>query len=147
MGLRGKKSAAELALVPTEVKQRPPAPKHLSQEEQAEWIAVVGCLPANWFPRESHAALAALCRHTCRSRLIAAQVNQMQTSCLGSEDGINILDKALKMLERETRAILALSRSLRLTPSTRLDRGKSTRMAEHNKPGAFEQYFGGQLDA
>jgi hypothetical protein len=146
MGLRGAKSQAELSVVPTPITQRPPAPANLSKEEQAEWVAVVGCLPASWFPRESHAALAALCRHTCRARLLGVQVNAMQAGCLGSEDGVKLLDKMLTMLERETRAVLALSRSLRLTQSTRVDPGKAKRDAERHEPSAYEQYFGGDHD-
>ena len=72
-------------------------------------------MPADWFPRESHAALAALCRHTCRSRVLGAQINVVQDKCLKSEEGVKVLDKLLAMLERETRCIAALSRSMRLT--------------------------------
>ena len=114
---------AQLAVIqPLPTQQRPPPPKHLSPEEAAEWQALVGTMPANWFPRECHAALAQLCRHTCRARLLGAKVNAMQSKCFGTEEGIRALDKMLAMLERETKQITSLSRSMRLTQQTRVNK-------------------------
>jgi hypothetical protein len=135
---RGRKSAASLAVVTPFSTGRTPPPIHLSEEEQAEWRALTGCMPADWFPRESHAALAALCRHTVRSRVLGAQINGIQDKCLKTEEGVRVLDKLLAMLERETRCVAALSRSMRLTQQTRVDKGAAGRMAAGNTPSVYE---------
>jgi hypothetical protein len=118
----GRKSTASLSVVADIRQQRAPAPAHLSDDERAEWKALTGCMPTDWFPRESHAALAALCRHSVRSRVLGAQVNKIEAKCLQTEEGIRVLDKLLAMLERETRCVAALSRSMRLTQQTRVDK-------------------------
>ena len=89
---------------------------------QEEWRALIGTMPQGWFPRECHAALAALCRHTCRARLLGARISSVQAKCLGNEEGLKALDLMLKMLERETRCIVTLSRSMRLTQQTRINK-------------------------
>jgi hypothetical protein len=143
MAQRGRKSHANLSVVTAFSAQRPPAPDYLSEPERLEWRALTGTMPANWFPRESHAALAALCRHTCRSRVLGAQINKAQETCLKMEDGVRILDKLCAMLERETRAVAALSRSMRLTQQTRLDKRVAGSRAEGLRASAYED---GSLD-
>ena len=136
---------AKLAVVHTlPTQQRPPAPDHLSAEEQAEWRALVGTMPATWFPRECHAALAALCRHTCRARVLGERLNTIQAKCLGTEEGLRALDLLLKMMERETRCIASLSRTMRLTQQTRIDK----RVAGSRAAGVHASaYDDGRLDA
>ena len=68
--------------------RRAPAPDHLSTHEKEEWRALIGTMPQGWFPRECHAALAALCRHTCRARLLGARISSVQAKCLGNEEGL-----------------------------------------------------------
>lgn len=41
----------------------PPDEYRLSDEQTAEWWSVVNRMPADWFPRETHALLAQFCRH------------------------------------------------------------------------------------
>ena len=47
-----------------------------------------------------------------RSRLLGAQISKVEDRCFTSEDTLRFLDKLLAMLERETRAVAALSRSM-----------------------------------
>lgn len=138
----GRKSNAELSVVaPVFPEQRPPPPDYLSELERAEWRALTGCLPGNWFPRECHAALAALCRHTVRSRVLGAQISGIQEQCLKTEDGVRILDKLLAMLERETRCIASLSRSMRLTQQTRVHKGTAGRSAAGSRSAYDTEEF------
>jgi hypothetical protein len=48
---------------------RPEPPEDLTEEQAAEWSAVVDRLPADWFPRETHGLLARYCRHGSRRTL------------------------------------------------------------------------------
>lgn len=138
MAKPGRISSADLSVVTSFPSQRPPAPEHLSETEKVEWRALTGCMPADWFPRETHAALAALCRHTVRSRLLGAQICKAQDCCFGSEDALRFLDKLLAMLERETRAVAALSRSMRLTQQTRTDKNSAYRMTSGPRPSPYD---------
>jgi hypothetical protein len=126
----GRISAASLSVVTPFSTQRPPPPDYLSDSEKLEWQALTGTMPHDWFPRESHAALAALCRHTCRSRVLGSQISGIQDKLLKTEEGVKVLDKLLAMLERETRCVAALSRSMRLTQQTRLDKRVAGSRAE-----------------
>lgn len=122
MAKPGRISAAQLSIVTGGSQQRPPAPEYLFDTEKLEWRALTGTVPADWFPRESHAALAALCRYTCRSRVLGARISKIEEKALATEEGVRVLDKLCAMLERETRCVEALSRSMRLTQRTRLDK-------------------------
>src|SRR4028119_1546858 len=67
MGTRGRKSAAELALIGPggiETRRRLEAPADLSAEQAEVWRGIVNTLPADWFSPGSGPAPAALCRHT-----------------------------------------------------------------------------------
>jgi hypothetical protein len=54
MGARGPQSSAALAIVPVAELRgdaRPEPPADLTEEQAAEWRAVVERLPADWFPQ------------------------------------------------------------------------------------------------
>lgn len=116
MTKRGRPSAAalEIAHAPgaIETLERPDAPYDLTDEQSAEWWAVVNRLPAAWFPRETHAMLADYCRHVVKSRRIAQLVADAEQAHVIDVDG---LDKLYKMAERESRAISSLATRMRLS--------------------------------
>lgn len=116
MAKRGKPSAAalEIAHVPgaIETVSRPDAPYDLTDEQAAEWWAVVNRLPADWFPRETHALLAEYCRHVVKSRRIAQLVADAESKPVIDVDE---LDKLYKMAERESRAISSLATRMRIS--------------------------------
>ena len=98
---RGKKSAAELALVITPLEtRRPPPPEDLTEEQASEWRAVVSRMPADWFCREHFAMLASYCRHVCRQRSLAKVIDQFKMEWIKTHDGASRLDKLLAMGER-----------------------------------------------
>jgi hypothetical protein len=114
MTQRGRKSAAALAIAaPTiEVVQRPDAPYDLTDEQTDEWRAIVNRLPADWFPRETHAVLAQLCRHIVNARRVAQLITAHLEQTALDVDQYDVL---LKMQERESRCIASLSTKLRIT--------------------------------
>jgi hypothetical protein len=59
--------------------------------------------------------LAQYCRHKVQADLVAQQLERFDPAWLADEDGLKRYDKLSAMLERETRAINALLRSMRLT--------------------------------
>ena len=66
MGLRGPKSSAALeipSVADLRGDARPEPPEDLTEEQAAEWRAVVARMPADWFHRETHGLLAQYVRH------------------------------------------------------------------------------------
>lgn len=116
MAKRGRKSVAalEIAHAPSSIEtiERPDAPYDLTDEQAVEWWAVVNRLPADWFPRETHAMLADYCRHVVKSRRISQLVNDAEKAPVIDVD---TLDKLYKMAERESRAISSLATRMRIS--------------------------------
>ena len=132
MGSRGRKSAAELAVVTaTEAVQRPDAPYDLTDEQTEEWWAIVNSLPADWFERGNHANLAQLCRHIVAARRIAQLIEQ---ECSGKELDKGALIELLKRQEAESKVINALLRSMRLTQQSIMRAETAKRPKQVKKP-------------
>jgi hypothetical protein len=99
--------------------QRPDAPYDLADEEAEEWRAIVNTMAPDHFMRGNYPILAQLCRHI----VIARQVAQMINAYRKRKD-FNYRDYAelLKQQAAESNAIMRLSRSLRLTQQSVMDR-------------------------
>lgn len=134
MGTRGRKSAASLEIAsPSHVSaiERPDAPYDLTDEQADEWWAVVNRMPADWFPRETHAMLAQYCRHVVAARRVAQLVADREGR-KGSLD-IEEYDRLLKMQEREGRAISSLATRMRISQQATYD-PKRKKPTETRKP-------------
>lgn len=128
---RGRKSTASLAVVssnPIAAVNRPSPPSELTPEQADEWVAIVNRLPADWFPRETHPILVSYVRHVVAARHIAQLIAKLERS---KAVEIDDYDKLLKLQERETRAITACARSMRLTQ-------QSTYLPTKQKPDAID---------
>lgn len=115
MAAKGRKSGAALSIASSSVvtaiqRARPPA--DLSPEAAAEWRAIVNRLPAEWFPVETHPLLASYCRHIITSRRVADLIAACESR---DEFDVAEYERLLKMQERESRALAALGRGMRLT--------------------------------
>jgi len=121
MGARGRKSAADLSVVPMgERARRPAPPDDLTDDQREVWLDVVQAMPSDWFGRETHATLAQLCRHVDRARKFAAVLDHADVAKMLKDGHIDELSKLSAMAERESRAALAHARSLRLTQQARM---------------------------
>ena len=132
MTKRGRPSAASLEISNVdllETVQRPDAPYDMTDEQTDEWWAIVNRLPADWFPRETHAMLAQYCRHVVAAR----KISQLVTDCESDLDmDLNRYDQLLRMQEREGRALSSLATRLRLTQ-------QSTLTAKTKKPSMVKR--------
>jgi hypothetical protein len=72
----------------------------------------VNRLPAEWFPRETHAMLAAFCRHVVAARHIAQLIVAAEQR---RKLNLNEYSKLLRMQEREGRAITSLATKMRIS--------------------------------
>ena len=124
MGSRGRESAASVTVIGSrgiETVRRPDPPDELTDEQAAEWRAVTNRLPADWFPRETHAMLATYCRHVVAARRVADLVTAIEAE---SDFDIVAYDRALKMQEREGRAISSLATRMRMSQHSSYDKTK-----------------------
>ena len=137
MRQRGRKSSAGLSVVRLNPAKRDPPPPGLSPEAAAEWKAIVSHMPGDWFGREAHPLLAALCRHIIEAERISASLATLDEA-LAAEvaqgrpaievicESAHTRDRLLAMRDRETRAASSLATRLRLTPQSRYDKTKAT---------------------
>jgi hypothetical protein len=85
---------AELSVVSFGVR-RPSPPDELTEEQAKEWRSIVERMPSDWFKREQFALLVAYCRHVCRARFLAKQIEAFKPEWLKAETGPARLDKFL----------------------------------------------------
>lgn len=134
MGARGKTSSAALSVVPQdgvfETVPRPLPPPELTPEQAEEWRAVVNRLQADWFPRETLPMLAQYCRHVVAARRVAQLVSEIEKA---EEFDLLAYDRALKMQEREGRALSSLATRMRISQQSTI-RAESARKPPVKKP-------------
>lgn len=134
MTQRGRKRPGTLT-VPADAQvvreDRPEPPLDLTPEQSDEWTAIVEALPANWFKRESFPLLSQLCRHVVEARRIAQLIDH---ECSRDETDITEYERLLKMQQRESTVIKAMSASLRVSPQSTLDAEKGMRRKAKREP-------------
>jgi hypothetical protein len=136
MGVRGRKSASSLSVAATSLPgQRPQPPKHMSDATAAEWRAIVGRMPPNWFGAETFGLLEAMCGHMVRSRQLAATLAEIEPPSMSDVDGLKAYDLLTKMADREARAASLLAHRMRLTQGSRLERTTAATAVKHETNG------------
>jgi len=137
---RGRKSSAELSTVVIDVDRQQlsmPPPIELTDAQADVWRDVVGSLPTKLFRRAAHPILIAYCRHACRARLLEMQVAHFEPEWTRVKGGLERLDKLLALCERETRAMIACARALRLTPHTQMHPRTAGRAVDNPSSGLW----------
>ena len=128
MGARGRQSAASMAVVRSggiTAIRRPDPPDVLTADQAHEWRAVVNRMPADWFPRETHALLIQYCRHVVSARNVAEMIDNYLVEDTQPQT-IDSYNKLLIMQEREGRAMSALATRMRVSQQAQLNYKKST---------------------
>ncbi|WP_430316985.1 hypothetical protein [Pseudomonas sp. p1(2021b)] len=139
MAERGKRSVASLAVAaPTGIDRRLAPSADLTAAQKAVWVSVVNARPADWFGDEHVGLLAQYCRHKVQADLIAQQLEQFDPAWMVDDDGLKRFDKLGSMLERETRAMNALLRSMRLTQQSLVRADKAVTTSKGKKPWQVE---------
>jgi chaperone required for assembly of F1-ATPase len=136
MDKRGRKSAAELSVIkPSSISAitRPVPPKELTNEQKQEWLAVTNRMPADWFPRETHAMLSQYCRHVVSAHRIAMLIEKVVSGDYPDE-WLHDWDRLLKMQEREGRALSLLATRLRMTQQSRISAHRKVSTTATPKP-------------
>jgi hypothetical protein len=116
----GRKSTAELGvkISALEVK-RPKPPAELSEDEKKTWESVTATKPPDWWRKDTHPLLVAFCKHIEAARhidrLLAGFRKQEQPEDVTFTDYLNCLDKLLRARDRESRCLISLARSMRIS--------------------------------
>jgi hypothetical protein len=69
-------------------------------------------LPADWFPRETHALLTQYCRHVVAARRVAQLIEGAEGA---AEFDVETYERLLRMQEKEGRAVSSLGTRMRIT--------------------------------
>jgi hypothetical protein len=119
---RGPKSQNELTTIVVDAGKQMPAkpPSEVSDPQSMIWRDAVASMPGNWLTRAAYPILIAYCRHACRARLLEMQISKFEIEWTTVAGGLERLDKMLTMAERETRAMSACARAMRLTPQAQM---------------------------
>jgi phage terminase small subunit len=141
---RGRKGSLAIGFAGPIRVNRPAPPAHLSEAAKDEWRAVVGRMPADWFPRETHSMLVAFCCHVVSFNEVQAKIDLMEAGSLDVPNALAMetYEALTALRERETRQIANLATKLRLTPQSRYDlmkAGRSTRNEIPEGPKPWEE--------
>ena len=112
----GRRSVADLSVIPFKPRERPEPPDHLSDPGRRAWCAAVAAYPAEWFDGATP-LLERYCEVVdtlCELRPYARAV--------GASGKPNEIGRVGRALGRETMLLVALARALRLTPQARFRR-------------------------
>ena len=120
-----RKSASALATAPvidaSKARQRPVPIEGLDEAEKAVWRRVTAAMPASWFGREHLDLLARYCQHAVRADRFNRMASAFNPADVGDKIELDDLDRISRMAERESRAALALARSMRITHQAQQD--------------------------
>ena len=139
MPKKGKKPAKPEEVIAI---KRPVPPKGINTNKARVWIDIVGSKPPDWFGVDTFPLLTAYCHHTVKAQEIDDKIEDVQF-----EPGTKIehVDLLFKMRERETRAIMALARSMRLTQQSKL-KAETAETKNRNQPGVVPWEFHNESD-
>src|SRR5262245_10193691 len=131
---RGKRSAADIEITTGRtvdvVHRMPEPPAELNDAQRMIWRDAVASMKGDWLVRGAYPLLIEYTRRVCRSRVLEAQVQKFETEWLRVEGGLERFDKLLQMADREARGVVALARSLRLTPHARMHPSTAARRTD-----------------
>jgi len=132
-----RKSLQAMATAPiidaSKARQRPPPVEGLDDGEKAIWRRVAAAMPASWFKREHLDLLARYCQHQARAAKFNRMASAFGPADIGERISLEDLDRVSRMADRESRAALALARSMRITHQAQL-KAETAHNRRANKP-------------
>jgi hypothetical protein len=132
MGTRGRRSAADLSIVPIGIDtRRPEPPAKLNANEAATWHAIVRDLPGGWVTPAQEPLLSAYCWHIETGTRLS---NMIDATDFASAD-LRRLGRLLQMRYRETAAVASLATKMRLTSQSRMHPRTAGRRSQGQPPG------------
>ena len=140
MAKRGRKTSAELLVVPVEF-ERPRPPKPLNARQREIWErTIIDEADGHFKTRALQDMLADYCRHREIAESLGAQINEFKPEWVKSSEGARKLASLLKMRDLESRAAADKATKLRMTNQSRYTpqaAATAASDAESDKPWEF----------
>jgi hypothetical protein len=130
---RGRKSAAELAVVPISAVRRPEPPEELSPEEAEVWRQTVDGMRADWFGVETHPLLRCYCTQAATAEFLAIA---LRTTDVGDKS----YGRLLALHRGATKIMLSLATKLRITPQSNRMSSRDGRDPTGGRPKPWEDW-------
>ena len=128
----------DLAAVESLESRRNGPPSDLSKDEAQIWRRIQSAMPSDWFRAEHADFLKQYAQHAARADALNAAAREIDLTAAAKDsiDGPDLkrVDKLFKMAERESRLVLALARSLRITHQSQIDQKTAGRKKKPNTP-------------
>src|SRR6185503_11312910 len=118
MGIRGKKSAAQISAVVTLAVRPGPVPG-MTKKQAAIWRKVVATKPVDWFAPDSFALLVCYCRACETADLLQDKIDTFELGALDDRQGLARYEKLLKMRSLQVANIGSLATKMRLSQQSR----------------------------
>lgn len=139
MGVRGRKSSAELAVSNVlPLRQLPPPPTHLSPVQQDVWRLVISSRAGEMIAPEAYPVLAEYCRWVETADQIASALKKFKPAWAKTDEGLTRWSRLQAMQERASRTLASLAVKLRLPPSTRVHPEKAGSIARRTQQKPWE---------
>jgi hypothetical protein len=149
MHTRGRYSAADLSIVtPNGPRATLEPPVYFNAREVAEWRAIVDRLGAEYFPRECHMLLTCFISISCQLEAISAALSKLKEPPRDEATRKEYWELT-RCRGQLVMGLASLSTKLRLAPSTRNDRDRTTVQARRaaQSTGRKPWEFGTDLDS
>ena len=96
-----------------------PPPPQLSEFEAEVWTQIVATKPADWFGADTIPLLVSYCKHISHAAVLDKQIEEFNPEWMEDDAGLNRYKTLLNLREKESRAMTALARGMRLTQQSR----------------------------
>ena len=118
----GPKSAADQATKISALQVlRPKPPEELSPEERETWKAVVSTKPADWWLPDTFPLLIGYCKHIEHAKRLDDLITTFNYPDIKADFNlVGCLDKLLRARDRESRAMVNLARSMRISQQAQM---------------------------
>jgi hypothetical protein len=124
--------------------RRPSPPSDLFSEEAKVWKVIVSCMPAGWFPPETHPNLKQLCRREVRASFVASQIHAMEKNKKDKKPfSVFQYQGWLREEARITHDIAVLERQMRLSQGSTYRQEYTKKRHKVSKPAAHDNNGGG----
>jgi phage terminase small subunit len=138
MKQRGRQSQEAQTTLTAIIDRRPEPPEGLNDFQQAVWRRVVATRPSDWFRPDTRDLLVSYCRHVWH----AARIDELLEARFETDEPQKRgeIPEMLKARERESRVMLALARSMRITQQSQYDPKTAKRRKEPLGTPPWETY-------
>src|SRR5262245_51141863 len=121
-------------MLPGVTRAPPPPPEELTEAQAETWRAIMAALPDGYIAPAAYPVLVILCRRVARVSALEQQAARLEGRTRTAD--LDRFGKLLRLIDHESKGVIAAARSLRLTPSA-LQHPRSAARAMRDNPQVF----------